>query len=339
MTQSSEKILMIACMKDEGPFILEWVAHHLSMGFSRIIVVSNHCKDGTDKILNRLDELGTIRHLPNPAVLFKDFRNYQNIALRYARLQKEYLSADWVMTVDTDEFVNIKVGNGNIGDLLSATGNVDAVSLNTVNFGSNGIKEFIDAPVTEQFTARHDFENDKTFKRPRLFSIKSISKNDNSLFRRVNPHTPLLKKEKIDEVKWVDGSGQQVSHKLMEKMGSVYWTKSGTHELGYVNHYAIKSLEAFLLQVVRGDAQKDEFSRDSSYWRRYDRNDVSDHSIEKYSKMTNQLVSDFKEDKILKNLHDASIEHSRRRAKWLLTRPKIKALVREIQNEAPAGKK
>ena len=50
--------LIVSTMKDEGPFILEWVAHYLALGFDHFIINSNDCSDGTDLILQRLQDLG-----------------------------------------------------------------------------------------------------------------------------------------------------------------------------------------------------------------------------------------------------------------------------------------
>ncbi|MFZ1346925.1 MAG: glycosyltransferase family 2 protein, partial [Tabrizicola sp.] len=38
-------------MKDEGPTVVEWVAHHLAVGFTEVMVYTNDCTDGTDDLL------------------------------------------------------------------------------------------------------------------------------------------------------------------------------------------------------------------------------------------------------------------------------------------------
>lgn len=37
---------LMSCVKDEGPFVVEFVAHHLVLGFDRIMMASNDCSDG-----------------------------------------------------------------------------------------------------------------------------------------------------------------------------------------------------------------------------------------------------------------------------------------------------
>ena len=48
--------LVLSTMKNEGPFVLEWVAHHRAIGFDGFVIFSNDCTDGTDRILDRLDD-------------------------------------------------------------------------------------------------------------------------------------------------------------------------------------------------------------------------------------------------------------------------------------------
>ena len=54
------RVTSITPMKDEGPFVLEWLAYHRLIGVNDPIVFTNHCNDGTDMMLERLDEMGLI---------------------------------------------------------------------------------------------------------------------------------------------------------------------------------------------------------------------------------------------------------------------------------------
>ena len=38
----------------KGPFILEWIAHHLAVGFEHFLVFTNDCDDGTVELLDAL---------------------------------------------------------------------------------------------------------------------------------------------------------------------------------------------------------------------------------------------------------------------------------------------
>ncbi len=63
---SPSRHVLLSSMKDEGPFILEFVAHHLVLGFDAIHIASNDCSDGTDLLLDALAAGGAITHTRNP---------------------------------------------------------------------------------------------------------------------------------------------------------------------------------------------------------------------------------------------------------------------------------
>lgn len=82
MSEKDEDVLVLASMKDEGPCLLEWPSFYKSIGVAKFIIVSNDCNDGTDHTRDRLDEMGLIRHLPNPVMVEKFDKSIQNIALK-----------------------------------------------------------------------------------------------------------------------------------------------------------------------------------------------------------------------------------------------------------------
>ena len=48
------RITAILCVKNEGAFVLDWLAHHRAAGITDFLVCSNDCSDGTDALLDRL---------------------------------------------------------------------------------------------------------------------------------------------------------------------------------------------------------------------------------------------------------------------------------------------
>jgi hypothetical protein len=45
---------IMACMRNECIFALEWVAYHRVIGFDHVFVCTNDCDDGTDEMMDRL---------------------------------------------------------------------------------------------------------------------------------------------------------------------------------------------------------------------------------------------------------------------------------------------
>ncbi len=52
-------------MRNEGSFLLDWLAHHRACGFGDFLVFSNDCTDGTDAMLDRLAAMGWLTHVRN----------------------------------------------------------------------------------------------------------------------------------------------------------------------------------------------------------------------------------------------------------------------------------
>ena len=102
-------------MKDEAPFLLEWYAHHLAVGFTKILVYTNDCTDGTDDMLIRLEELGWCQHFRNDV---PEGKKPQPNALALATQNEEVTDSDWILTMDADEFLSIKVGRGWVRDIM-----------------------------------------------------------------------------------------------------------------------------------------------------------------------------------------------------------------------------
>lgn len=144
------RVTAVSMMKDEGPFLIQWVAHHLAVGFTDLVVYSNDCSDGTDDMLIRLEELGLVHHRRNDIA---DGLKPQPSALNYAQAEPIVQQSDWVMVFDADEFLSIRYGDGTIDGLIAAAKDrgANGIVVTWRIFGSGGIVEWSGAPVTEQY--------------------------------------------------------------------------------------------------------------------------------------------------------------------------------------------
>ena len=57
--------VIVGCMKNEAPYIVEWVAYHRTMGVDNFLIYTDGCEDGTSEILDRLQEMGVLQHRNN----------------------------------------------------------------------------------------------------------------------------------------------------------------------------------------------------------------------------------------------------------------------------------
>ena len=138
-------------MKDEAPFLLEWVAHHLAVGFTDLLVYTNDCSDGTDAMLIRLEELGLSHHRAN---VIPEGIKPQPSALNHAQAEPLVRAADWVLVFDADEFLSVNHPSGSLEGMLDDTvaRGANGVVITWRIFGSGGVIDWSRAPVTEQYT-------------------------------------------------------------------------------------------------------------------------------------------------------------------------------------------
>ena len=113
------------------------------------MILSNDCEYGSDDMLDHLSKSGEIIHLRKDGPY--DDHDIQFAALELAGRQKGLKEADWIMHLDIDEFLNIHVGDGQIGDLITALPEADAIALTWQMFGNNRTIEFKDCLITDQF--------------------------------------------------------------------------------------------------------------------------------------------------------------------------------------------
>lgn len=299
------RITSITPMKNEAPFILEWFAYHTLIGVNDFITFTNHCTDGTDRMLERLDELGLVRHLTNPSVYLKNSHHHWQ-ATRYVNSLARLKRSDWVVSFDVDEFICVNVGDGTLKALFEAVDGANVITFNQLNFGSGGLDAYEDKLLMDQYEYCWDMGtayNSRIIKR----GTKSLT-HKSAKARYFANHSPNIDEENLGGVKYVNGSGKALDPKML--VGDV---KALRHpDFGYdmvqLNHYAIKSAKSFLVQVDRGNANHEDRGADFKYWRRYNHNDMHNTSIQRWSGPVKQAVAELRKDPELNDLHEKAVE-------------------------------
>jgi len=260
------RILIATCMKDEGPFVLEWIAWHRAVGVTDFVVYTNHCSDGTDRILDRLAELGLVTHLENPAVA-QGSTYYQPSALSHVQTLPQFAAADFFISMDVDEFINVRAGTGRLVDLFAAAGPFDVLSLFEINHGSNRRERFERGWVRDLFPL-HQTERPGPHKAVR--GVKSIVRLGPAI-ARVRNHRPDLAVPPGEAV-WLDGSGRALPA-LAEDRSLNGGDCRGGYALALLDHYPLRSLDSYLVKMFRGDVVIDGKRVGQRYWRTRNGND------------------------------------------------------------------
>lgn len=303
------QVTAVSMMKDEGPYVIEWVAHHLAIGFSDLVVYTNDCSDGTDDMLIRLEELGLCHHRRN--VIPEGIRP-QPSALNYAQDEPVVQQSDWVLVFDADEFLSIKYGDGTLDDLIAAAKaqGANGIVVTWRIFGSGGVVEWSRAPVTEQYLWAAPQTWNKGWGVKTLFTFSADK-------WKLGIHRPKMKAKWVetefpDQVKWLNGSGRE-----MEDYFKFRGWRSITRTVGYdwvqLNHYAVKSVDSYAIRKMRGNVNNKADKYNSDYWSLQDRNEIRDETMLRYSEVRNKIIAQLLEDPVLNRLHFAALARAENR--------------------------
>jgi glycosyltransferase involved in cell wall biosynthesis len=215
---------VVAIVKDEAPYMAEWLEYHLLVGVEKFYIYDNGSSDNlleilepyiNDKIVEYIYYPGKLRHLPayNEAV-----RRWEDTSF-------------WLAFIDLDEFI-VPMTTKTIPEFLRDFESFPGIEINWVLYGSGGHREKNEGLVMERFKD-HDVW-DSRYNR----TIKSIH-NPRCVFY-LNSHKAdyIYGKLAVDTDKnsTVEGSHERVP----------------LHNRLRINHYFLKSYEEFLAKIEKG---------------------------------------------------------------------------------------
>ncbi len=301
------RVCVATCMKDEGPFILEWVAWNHAIGIRDLVVFTNDCTDGTDRILDRLSDMGLVTHLPNPALGTGD-TFFQPAALNYAHHLRQMREADYFLSIDVDEFVNIRTGQGTITDLIAAAGYFDVLSMSELNHGANQTEHFTPGWLKDQFPL-HQTERPGHYRARR--GVKSLVRLSEKV-ERLRNHRPDMA-DAGSPVIWLDGSGRPQTT-LHADRGENGLDSRGTYNLVSLDHFPLRALDSYLVKMFRGDVVVQGKQVSQTYWRTRNQNEVATSDFSRADAAARAFHHDhFEKDAPLMALHQAAcVAHTAR---------------------------
>ena len=293
------RIVLVSAMRNEAPFVLEWVAYHLAIGVDQIVICANPSTDGTDALLAALAEAGVITFLPtNPGRGVAP----QAEAVRAFESAVGYRTGDWYLWLDADEFLNVQTGDRTARALVSALGGATGIQLNWRLFGTNGHQTFPGRFVSGDFDRAA---------RARLAAHLETK----SLFR----YGPLIEgfapnaigkprvRAGLQPKDFLAGTGEPLSPDprtlqwLSGRYPSGRTNLAGWDELGFtlaqINHYSVRTPEFFRLKAQRGRGavatgpRKPNARHTDVYFRRQDRNEAEDRSILHWDEATGDGIA------------------------------------------------
>jgi len=323
------RVLAVLTLRNEAAFLLEWLAHHRTVGFTDFLVFSNDCDDGTDALLDRLQSLGHLTHIRNPG---PHEGGVQWAALKRADSHPLVAQADWILPLDIDEFVNIHTGNHRLNDLLAALPDASAITLTWRLFGNAGVVRYADTPVCEQFTQAAP----RVLHWPwRAAMFKTLYRNDGA-YRKLGVHRPRSPdKARLGAVRWFDGAGRDLDERFKRQQIFSPFGRDN-YALAQLNHYPLGAMESYILKRDRGRAVHDGDALGMSYWVERNWAEEEDRSISALAPARAAELRALKGDAALAELHETAVIWRKARFGSLMRQEPNRALFGRLLMSPPA---
>lgn len=269
------RFTVVCSMKNEGPYIVEWVSWYRRLGFDNIVVVTNDCTDHSPQLLDALASAGWITHLPHVVTPDSGICAQK---LAAAKTLPEVAGADWVLVCDVDEFLVIHKGAGEIRDLVPEDAPFLGMAINWRVFGTGGNARWSDGLTHRQFL--HCAEAGDRSGR----WIKCIHQRP-GWFRRLGEHgpkwlaQPRAAKWGTPPYVWVDAD-QRVIDSYSPRGDYMRKMPAGrqTYATAQMNHYMVRSYESYMLKMGQKSSVAGHDRYTLSYFEWYDRNENVDRS-------------------------------------------------------------
>jgi len=223
----SHYVAVCAIVKDEDPYLEEWIAHNKQIGVTQFYLYDNESSIPLRQTLDKYIKQGLVQVIDFPG------RAVQMIAYKHF-LDSFKSECQWTAFIDIDEYIVPKSTNGNLIQFLKSYENHGGLAVNWLVFGSNGQKAASSKPQVQRFRKR----GLKT--EPVNEHIKSIIQTRYVENAGGNPHEFPY----INEMFCVNENRERI----------LTATHPHSTNLIQINHYMTRSLEEYQNKVSRGRA-------------------------------------------------------------------------------------
>ena len=233
----SRQVCLLATARNEGLYLLEWIAYHRAIGVDHIYLYSNENDDESDGLLAALADAGAITWVdsvsaPNTPAQPKAYGHALGML-------PDTLDHNWVLTLDLDEFFVFDPALfGSIGAFIDwhEVREVDVIQLHWLIYGSAGQAHWSDGGLIERFGRRLPYldMHVKSMYRPRHFM-------------QSRPHVPVCDSSTAPVVR--SASGVLRGHALGGHLASTHPVPEAS--AAWINHYYLKSTDELIWKWSR----------------------------------------------------------------------------------------
>ena len=230
-------LCIVAIARNEGIYLLDWLAYHRAIGVQDVFLYTNDNSDGSDVLLAALAQAGAIRWTRNEVA---SGSRAQPKAYGHAlAVRPETLDYRWAMVIDLDEyFVPNPALFRSALDFLHwhEAQPCDAIAVNWVFHGPGQAARWTEDFVARRFpyAAGEVDEHVKCIVRPSAVLYSA-------------PHCPLPPCQQ--PIRFHASDGQP--HVASQVTNTLAHSARPTAEYAWINHYFYKSSEEFLWKFAR----------------------------------------------------------------------------------------
>lgn len=234
-------LTIAACVKQEAPYLKEWIDYHLRQGIEHFYLIDNESTDNTYDVLLPyiLQGLVTYRYL-----------KCHFLQEKLEMIQEFKDETQWIAIIDVDEYL-VPMDGRSLKEIMRDYEEFSGLAVNWVTYGSSGHENRQDGILKNYTYHSHlDFLPNK--------HIKSII-NPRRLLSWRDPHS------------WTYTEGFAVNENK-QRTDTAFSDYSGN--IIRINHYYTKSKEDWAHKMERGTGDCNVYSWQTFY--DHDKNDIYD---------------------------------------------------------------
>lgn len=254
------KIAITSIQRNRNPYIVEWVAFHLLIGFNQFYIYFHKTTDGMTEILMRLSDRYPIKVIPIYNEDYPQLIAYQHAWTNFGK------SVEWMAFIDGDEFL-FPTKASSISAALAGYARypISAIGVYWKCYGSNGHDAEPQGLILENFPmhSRSEFIPNR--------HVKSIVRGGENLVLNQS-HFFQTERGTVDE--------------YLQPITSAFMAdRVPTYDVFRINHYVVQS-RSYFYRVKQGggaaDLPKGSGWRSDEWFRNHDRNEENDGMAEKF---------------------------------------------------------
>lgn len=257
------KVALCAIGRLENDYAREWVEHHISIGFDKIIIAdNNHCgEEHFEYVLQDYIDKKKVTILN-----YRDMESAQRKAYNemYDRYSNHY---DWIAFFDFDEFLCVSDGLKNVKELLQRhSEKADCVMIPWMMMTDSGLVRKDSRPLMERFTEHlEEYGLGKGIIRGGIYGLRYTK----------SVHVPYY-----PSLRCCTPTGEETRQHRRQK---------SDYSVAYLKHFSTKTIEEWLTNKCRKGTAGRSFERFKEHYKDYfftinERTDEKEQFITNFNK-------------------------------------------------------